>query len=126
MNFGVSRRDFMGGALAGAALAGCRTAEKPSPHVPGTGKIPYRVFWTWDNSHNWNVNVPGSQTAGIGNPYLKSAEWFERDYRLSIDWCAAHASMRSALSAFCGTATAAWTRRVACAAMHERRAFASI
>ena len=90
MNFDVSRRDFMGGALAGAALAGCRTAEKPSPHVPGTGKIPYRVFWTWDNSHNWNVNVPGSQTAGIGNPYLKSAEWFERDYHLSIDWCAAH------------------------------------
>jgi hypothetical protein len=59
-------------------------------HVPGTGKIPYRVFWTWDNSHNWSVNVPGSQTAGIGNPYLKSSEWFERDYRLSIDWCAAN------------------------------------
>ena len=90
MNFDVSRREFLGGALAGAALAGCRTADLSAPHVPGTGKIPYRVFWTWDNSHNWNVNVPGSQTAGIGNPYLKASEWFERDYRRSIDWCAAH------------------------------------
>ena len=90
MNFDVSRRDFLGGALAGAALAGCRTSEASLPHVPGKGKIPYRVFWTWDNSHNWNVNVPGSQTSGIGSPYLKSGEWFERDYRLSIDWCAAH------------------------------------
>ena len=90
MNFDVSRRDFLGGALAGAVLAGCRTPETSAPHVPGTGKIPYRVFWTWDNSHNWNVNVPGSQTAGIGSRYLKSGEWFERDYRRSIDWCAAH------------------------------------
>ena len=89
MSADISRRGFLGGALAGAALAGCRT-KGPVAHVPSSGKIPYRVFWTWDNSHNWNVNVPGSQNAGIGNPYLKSGEWFERDYRRSIDWCAAH------------------------------------
>ena len=88
MAYDLSRRSFLGGALAGAALAGCRTPSVA--HVPGTGKIPYRVFWTWDNSHNWNVNVPGSQNAGIGSPYLKSGEWFELDYRRSIDWCAAH------------------------------------
>ena len=88
MAYDLSRRSFLGGALAGAALAGCRTPSVA--HVPGTGKIPYRVFWTWDNSHNWNVNVPGSQNAGIGSPYLKSGEWFERDYRCSIDWCSAH------------------------------------
>ena len=90
MNCNVSRRGFLGGALAGAALAGCSSPRVSKRLVPGTGKIPYRVFWTWDNSHNWSVNVPGSQTAGIGNPYLKSSEWFERDYRLSIDWCAAN------------------------------------
>ena len=89
MSADISRRGFLGGALAGAALAGCRT-KGPVAHVPSSGKIPYRVFWTWDNSHNWNVNVPGSQNAGIGNPYLKAGEWFERDYRRSIDWCAAH------------------------------------
>ncbi len=93
MNYDISRRDFCTGALAAglAAQVGAGAAPKvASPHVPGTGKIGYRVFWTWDNSHNWCETVPGMQDAGIGSPYTKAGEWFERDYKRSVDWCAAN------------------------------------
>lgn len=97
MRTDVSRREFLADALAagaGATVAGCATAPKDGaaagPHVPGTGKIPYRVFWTWDNSMVWGENVPGAQTSGIGNAYTMPADWFVRGYRRSVDWCAAH------------------------------------
>ncbi len=52
--------------------------------------IPHRFFWTWDHSTNWCMNILGSQTCGVGNPYLKNPEMFEYDYMRAIDWCAEH------------------------------------
>ena len=52
--------------------------------------IPYRLFWTWDHSTNWFVNTLGAQNCGVGNEYVKNPEWFEKDYKLAVDWCAEH------------------------------------
>ncbi len=52
--------------------------------------IPHRFFWTWDHSTNWCMNILGSQTCGVGNPYLKNPEMFEHDYKRAIDYCAEH------------------------------------
>ena len=49
-----------------------------------------KLFWTWDHSTNWRVNVPGNQTCGAGNAYTKSPEAFLTDYRRSIDFCKEH------------------------------------
>ena len=53
-------------------------------------KIPYRLFWTWDHSTNWLPNTDGAQVCGVGNAYTKNPEYFEKDYRLAVDWCARH------------------------------------
>ena len=53
-------------------------------------KLPYRLFWTWDHSTNWCLNVRGSQNTGVANYYTKDAKFFVRDYKRAIDWCAAH------------------------------------
>lgn len=52
--------------------------------------LPYRLFWTWDHSTNWCLNIPGSQNSGVGNSYTKDADVFIRDYKRAVDWCAAH------------------------------------
>lgn len=72
----MNRREFM---LAGSATAVMGTMGSEAFAVPPQGKIPYRFFWTWDHSTNWMLNVPGSQTAGIGNGYNKLARDFEND-----------------------------------------------
>ena len=95
MTYDLSRRDFMSQAFAagaGLGLAGCAGTGgvRTAAHVPGTGRIPYRVFWTWDNSHSWYEHARGAQDTGIGTAYMKDGAWFERDYRKSVDWCAAH------------------------------------
>lgn len=54
------------------------------------GKIPYRLFWTWDHSTNWCMNTPGEQNCGVGNGYVKNPEMFEKDYMRAVDYCAEH------------------------------------
>lgn len=52
------------------------------------GKIPYRIFWTWDHSTNWCLHVPGAQNSGVANPYTKEPDFFVEDYKRAVDWCA--------------------------------------
>lgn len=52
--------------------------------------IPYRFFWNWDHSTNWCLNTLGEQNCGVGNPYLKRGDFFEKDFCRMIDWCADH------------------------------------
>lgn len=93
----MNRREFLAGTLAAggtAALGGCKTtAVSSSPDLPpieNRGKIPYRVFWTWDHSTNWTMNVPGEQNCGVQNEYTKKPGMFEIDYKRAVDWCAEH------------------------------------
>ncbi|NLG14240.1 MAG: hypothetical protein GX561_08555 [Lentisphaerae bacterium] len=50
--------------------------------------IPYALFWNWDHSTTWCLNVPGSQNAGVFNGYTKKPEYLEKDYGRMIDWAA--------------------------------------
>ena len=50
----------------------------------------YKLFWTWDHSTNWCLNVRGAQNCGVGNLYTKEPEFFTLDYKRAIDWCAAN------------------------------------
>ncbi len=50
------------------------------------GSIPYALFWDWDHSTTWCLNVPGSQNAGVFNGYTKCSEYFVKDYKRMIDW----------------------------------------
>ena len=54
----------------------------------GPGKIPYRIFWTWDHSTNWCMNTRGAQNSGVANAYMKNPEMFLKDYMRVVDWCA--------------------------------------
>ena len=53
-------------------------------------KLSHKLFWTWDHSTNWQLNVPGNQSCGAGNVYSKKPETFLNDYRRSVDFCAEH------------------------------------
>lgn len=54
----------------------------------GTVKKSYKLFWTWDHSTNWTLNVPGNQSCGSGNAYTKNPEVFLSDYKRVVNWCA--------------------------------------
>ncbi len=84
----LGRRDFIKAASAVAATAAARSA--PGASGRGAGRIPTRMFWTWDHSTNWCEGVYGSQTNGVGNAYTKPGRFFEQDYRRVVDWCASH------------------------------------
>ena len=57
------------------------------PHA-GEGKIPYRMFWSWDHSTNWCTNTRGAQNWGVANAYTKEPHMFLKDYKRVVDWCA--------------------------------------
>ena len=82
----VTRRDFCAGTLA-AALSGVAVTRAADER---RGRIPVRMFWTWDHSTNWCENVYGAQNVGVGNAYTKPGRFFEEDYRRVVDWCASH------------------------------------
>jgi len=89
----IGRRDFLSGSLAAgsaAVVSGCMSSKPELPPIPVSGKIPRRLFWSWDHSTNWSMNVPGEQNCGVGNEYTKKPGMFELDYRRVVDWCADH------------------------------------
>ncbi len=89
----MGRRGFIAGALAAggaATLRGSQTACPQLPPIAPSRKIQHRIFWSWDHSTNWSMNVPGEQNCGVGNEYTKKFGMFELDYRRVVDWCAEH------------------------------------
>lgn len=49
--------------------------------------LPYRTFWTWDHSTNWELSQIGQQEIGVFNPYQKPPQGFLSDYRRLVDFC---------------------------------------
>lgn len=89
----IGRRSFLSGSLAAGgtvALGACAATRPELPPSPPSGKIPHRIFWSWDHSTNWSMNVPGEQNSGVGNAYTKKPGMFEIDYRRAVDWCSEH------------------------------------
>src|SRR5581483_3399919 len=52
--------------------------------------LPYRIFWNWDHSTNWNRGVAGEQEEGCVNPYAKKRTAFLNDFRVLLDFMGEH------------------------------------
>jgi hypothetical protein len=48
--------------------------------------LPYRTFWNWDHSTNWDMEQIGAQEIGVTNPYNKPPEGYLRDFKRCVDF----------------------------------------
>jgi hypothetical protein len=48
--------------------------------------LPYRTFWTWDHSTNWDLDQIGVQEIGVFCPYGKPPDGFLADYKKMVDF----------------------------------------
>ena len=69
--------------IARSPAEGPRAASE-TRDAPG---LPYRIFWTWDHSTNWELSQIGQQEIGVFNPFQKPPRGFLDDYRRLVDWC---------------------------------------
>lgn len=58
--------------------------------IEQTPALPYRTFWTWDHSTNWELSQVGVQEIGVFNPYGKPPGGFLADYCRLVDFCSAN------------------------------------
>lgn len=66
---------------------GLRVATGTVEDQPG---LPYRTFWNWDHTTNWNIEQVGIQEIGVMNPYAKPADGFLDDFRRMVDFMSQH------------------------------------
>jgi len=71
-------------ARAGAGFDLSFLGNGPTEGAPG---LPFRTFWTWDHSTNWELSQIGQQEIGVFNPYQKPPRGFLDDYRRLVDFC---------------------------------------
>lgn len=70
-----------------------RSTDGPSLPVGTTEQapgLPYRTFWNWDHSTNWDIEQIGVQEIGVTNPYAKPEDGFLRDFKRCVDWMSRH------------------------------------
>ena len=53
-------------------------------------KLQHKLFWNWDHSTNWKLNVNGIQNTGVGNYYTKAPDVFETDFKRMVDFASAN------------------------------------
>jgi hypothetical protein len=76
-----------------AAVAPVRSVAANSFHAPQAEvpkeepAIKTRMFWTWDHSTEWALNLLGAQTFGASNEYTRSKKAFVEDYTNLLQWC---------------------------------------
>jgi len=78
--YGVEELIKRGGSKSDSVVLGTEPIEA-SP------SLPYRTFWTWDHSTNWELSQVGQQEIGVFNPYGKPPSGFLADYRRLVDFC---------------------------------------
>lgn len=66
--------------------ADARSAEAAAGESP----IQTRMFWTWDHSTEWALNLKGAHTHGSCNEYGRTTEAFLQDYTALLQWCGRH------------------------------------
>lgn len=82
-----SRRGLIYGArelLRRSTASGSGTATLVDGRFEGEPALPYRLYWTWDHSTNWDILQIGQQESGAFNMYEKQPEAFVSDYRRLI------------------------------------------
>lgn len=70
-----------------ALLAASTTSEGVrlgEQQLSGEPSLPYRLYWTWDHSTNWDILQVGQQESGAFNHYEKQPDAFVSDYRRLI------------------------------------------
>lgn len=58
----------------------------PAGTVEAAPGLPYRTYWTWDHSTNWDLEQIGIQEIGVFNPYGKPPDGFLADYTRLVDF----------------------------------------
>lgn len=48
--------------------------------------LPYRTWWNWDHTTNWDVSQIGVQEIGVMNPYHKPPDGFLADFKRAVDF----------------------------------------
>ena len=76
------------GPVGSMALDGLPMPRAQAPKREPTIKT--RIFWTWDHSTEWALNLPGAHTYGASNEYSRSTETFLDDYSALLQWCSHH------------------------------------
>src|SRR5437762_4164494 len=93
-----TRRQMLHVSVAGAlgTVGPVRSMASDSFHTPRAEAptaepgIKTRMFWTWDHSTEWALNLPGAHTMGAANEYSRSTEAFLDDYTQLFEWCGHH------------------------------------
>lgn len=62
------------------------TVTIPAGTVSGKPGLPYRTFWNWDHSTNWEMETVGVQEIGAVNPYSRPDHSFLADFKRCIDF----------------------------------------
>lgn len=64
--------------------------DSPSIELSCEPALPYRLFWTWDHSTNWDLLSVGQQESGAFNGYEKQPEAFVDGYKRLVDFMSIH------------------------------------
>jgi hypothetical protein len=83
-----TRREVLQLSLASPMVGVTRATLPVDP--PSEQPIKTRMFWTWDHSTEWALNLPGAQSAGAMNNYTRSQAAFLRDYTKLLRWSGRH------------------------------------
>jgi hypothetical protein len=70
-----------------ATGTGFTVDRRKTIQTPG---LPYRAFWTWDHTTNWDLDQIGHQEIGVTNSYAKPPDGFLADYKRMIDFMSQH------------------------------------
>jgi len=62
------------------------TVDLPVGTIQQAPGLPYRTYWNWDQTTNWDMVQIGVQEIGVMNPYSKPADGFLRDYKRCVDF----------------------------------------